>query len=132
MKTLPILAALLLAPTLLWAAPQIGAEQAAKLAQANLKERGIAGQVFIRSITLEGDSQGSGGYWTVKWSGEIPMENDKKETGLQIDRDGGLARLVKGPSNRDPVTGQFDPNGSTGLGNHRTRSDRPSILDLKH
>lgn len=132
MKTLPMIAALLAAPMFAWAAPKLSAEQAAKLAQAHLKERGIAGQVFIRSITLEGDSQGNGGYWTVKWSGEIAMDNEKKETGLQVSMDGSLARLVKGPSNRNPVTGEFDPNGSTGLSNPRTRADRPSILDLKH
>jgi hypothetical protein len=29
------------------------------------------------------------------------------------------------------MTGKFDPNGPTGLQNPRTRTDWPSILDLK-
>ncbi len=126
MKTLPALAVAILAPALAWAAPQLGIEQAVKLAQDDLKSRGLTSQVYISSVVLEA------GHWSVKWSGEIVLSPEKKESGLEIAMDGGLARIVKGPANRNPLTGTFDPNGASGLENHRTRSTRGSILDLKH
>ena len=118
-----------LVPQIASAAPALTIEQAAKIAQTQLKERGVSGQVYITSIVL---SSGRSPHWSVEWSSDITLESGRKESGLQIDMQGGVAVVVSGPANRDAVTGAFQPNGATGLQNHRTRSDRPSILDLKH
>jgi hypothetical protein len=50
---------------------------------------------------------------------------------MQINMDGSIVRVVRGAANKNPETGQVRPERSDGLQNHRTRSDRPSILDLK-
>jgi hypothetical protein len=131
MKALPFFLALL-APAIVWAEPQLGVDQAVKLAQHQLKERGLTGQVYITSVTLQADNlQRSAYHWTVKWSREVELDAEKKESGLEIAMDGSVTRVVRGPANKNPVTGKFDPNGPTGLQNPRTRADRPSILDLK-
>ena len=124
---------LLAAPALAWAAPSLPIEQAVKIAQDDLKSRGLTGQVYITSITLEPDSVArSAFHWSIKWSAEVALNEEKKESGVQVSMDGQVARIVKVPPNRNPETGKFDPNGNTGLQNHRTRTDRPSILDIKH
>ena len=115
----------LLAATV-FAAPQLPVEKAVALANQHLKERGATGATYITSVRLE-----NGPRWAFTWSEPIAIDESKKETGVVIAMDGSLVSLVKGPPNKDPVTGKFDPNGPTGLQNPRTRTDRPSILDLK-
>lgn len=131
MKLLSLLVALSF-PLSAWAAPTLSVDAAAKLATAHLKERGLTGQVWITSLTLEADNiQRSNFRWVARYSSEVALEANKKETGLEIAMDGSVARVVRGPANQNPETGKYDPNGSTGLQNPRTRTDRPSILDLK-
>ena len=125
--------ATVLAPLSSIGAPELPAERAVKLAQDDLKGRGFSEQYHIASLVLQKrDVRGSGFYWAVNWSSAIPLTAEKKELGLQIGMDGSLVRVVRGAANKNPQTGTFDPNGSTGLQNYRTRSDRPSILNLKH
>jgi hypothetical protein len=115
------------------AAPALSAAQAVALAQAHLQERGLAEQHYISALKLEsGDARRSAYHWAVTWSTPVPVSDVKKELGLEIKMDGSIVSLVKGPANRSPTTGKFDPNGPTGLQNHRTRANRTSILDLKH
>lgn len=109
-----------------FAAPQLPVDKAVALANQHLKERGAAGSTYITSVKLE-----AGPRWAFVWSEPIAIDETKKETGLMIAMDGSIVSIVKGPPNKDPVTGKFDPNGPTGLQNPRTRTDRPSILDLK-
>lgn len=109
-----------------FAAPQLPVDKAVTLANQHLKERGATGATYITSVKLE-----AGPRWAFTWSEPIAIDETKKETGIMIAMDGRLVSIVKGPPNKDPVTGKFDPNGPTGLQNPRTRTDRPSILDLK-
>ncbi len=115
-----------------FAGPTLPVEKAIVIAQQHLKERGGAGSAFITSVKLQPTTaRGSTFRWAVEWSQPIVIDETKKETGIEIDMDGGLVSIVKGPANQDPVTGKFDPNGPTGLSNPQTRTKRPSILDLK-
>jgi hypothetical protein len=123
---LPLFALASLFTVSAFAAPELPVEKAVALANQHIKERGAAGSTYITSVKLE-----SGRRWAFVWSEPIAIDALKKETGLMIDMDGGIVSIVKGPPNKDPVTGKFDPNGPTGLQNPRTRTDRPSILDLK-
>ena len=111
-----------------FAAPELSVEKAIALANQHLKERGATGSTYITSVKLE---PGTPQRWAFVWSEPIAIDEVKKETGLMIAMDGSLVSIVKGPPNKDPVTGKFAPNGPTGLQNPRTRTDRPSILDLK-
>ena len=133
--SLSIIALALLAGTTphVFAAPAVGAAEAVKIAQEDLKQRGLAGQYHIMSLVLEPqDVRRLNFRWAVRWSDSIPLDAEKKELGLQIDMDGSVARVVRGAANKNATTGKFDPNGFTGLQNPRTRSTRPSVLDLKH
>lgn len=120
MKTLLLSAACVavLASSIL-AAPQISIDQAASLAQQHLKERGLDGNRFITSLALEKDSITRGNqYWYARWSESVKLEDKKTELGVRINMDGSVVRIVEGPAAQPK--------------NYRTRSDRPSILDLKH
>jgi hypothetical protein len=129
---LPALVLALLTATGAFAAPQLPVEKAVSIASKHLKERGNSGGAYITSIKLEPDTvQRSSFRWNVTWNEPIALDELKKEVGVVIAMDGSLVSLVKGPPNRDPMTGKYDPNGPTGLQNPRTRTDRPSILDLK-
>jgi hypothetical protein len=136
MKTSLFAFALLGAAALATAAPNgptLPADQALALAQQHLNSRAASAGFYITSLKLETlDLKRSAYRWAVEWSEPVPVDSTKKETGIEIAMDGSIVSLVKGPPNRNPRTGKFDPNGSTGLQNPRTRSDRPSILDLKH
>ncbi|HEX8311562.1 MAG TPA: hypothetical protein VF614_09615 [Chthoniobacteraceae bacterium] len=121
-----------LGPVTSFAAPGIAVVEAAKIAHDSLKERGLTDQFHVAALVLEkSDVRGSSHYWSVRWSAAIPLSEEKRELGMQINMDGTVVRVVRGAANKNPETGKFDPNGPTGLQNHRTRSDRPSILDLK-
>lgn len=129
---LPIFALALLTATSGFAAPPLPVEKAVSIASNHLKDRGNAGSTYITSVKLEPDTvQRSSFRWAVTWNQPVVLDKLKKEVGVVIAMDGSLVSLVKGVPNKDPMTGKFDPNGPTGLQNPRTRTDRPSILDLK-
>jgi hypothetical protein len=107
------------------AAPRLTVEQAAAIAQKNLKDRGVDGQIYVISVVLEpAGVLNKEMHWRAMWSASIPGDTDSKnktsEVGLQINMDGSVVRLIEGAGNLEA------------LRNPRTRSDRPSILDLKH
>jgi len=113
------------------AAPTLTIEQAIKVANDALKERGLTGQTWITGATLESTSMGGKTQvWVVKWNAPIVIEPTKRETGLEIQMDGTYARYVDKSSVTPGTVGV--PADRAALSNHRTRSDRPSILDLKH
>lgn len=113
------------------AAPALSVEQAIKVANDTLKERGLTGQTWITGVTLESTSVAGGTtVWVVKWNAPIAINSAKRETGLEIQMDGTYARYVDKSSITPGTAGV--PSDRAPLSNHRTRSDRPSILDLKH
>jgi hypothetical protein len=113
------------------AAPALSIEQAIKVANDTLKERGLTGQTWITGVTLESTAMaGKTQIWVVKWNAPIVIDTAKRETGLEIQMDGTYARYVD-KSSITPGTAGI-PADRAALSNHRTRSDRPSILDLKH
>jgi len=113
------------------AAPELSIEQAIKVANDTLKERGLTGQTWITGVTLESTAMaGKTQIWVVKWNAPIVIDTAKRETGLEIQMDGTYARYVD-KSSITPGTAGI-PADRAALSNHRTRSDRPSILDLKH
>lgn len=100
------------------AVPFLSVDQAANVAQQHLKERGLAGDRYVTSLVLEKDSVARGErYWYARWSESVKLEERKKELGVRINMDGSLVRIIEGPAAQPK--------------NYRTRSDRPSILDLK-
>lgn len=112
-------------------APPLPIDQALSIANGTLKERNLGDQYWITSITLESTSVGrKPSIWVVRWNAPIMLEEAKRETGLEIQMDGSYARYVDKTS-VTPATAGI-PAGRAALSNHRTRSDRPSILDLKH
>jgi hypothetical protein len=120
----PILLSLLAlfgAACLAQAVPELTIDRAAAAAQKELKDRGLDGHIYVFSLTLEADGVlNKQLHWTARWSEAIPGDERTKEIGLRINMDGNTVRLVEGPGSVDA------------LRNPRTRSDRPSILDLKH
>ena len=119
------------------AAPNLPIDKAVALAQTRLKERGLEGKYFITSITLEPDTITRGAFhWYAKWNASIPIEGTKTELGLEITMDGTVVSIVNKTKADGSASGGGNAlfgSGSTGdLSNHRRRSDRPSILDLKH
>ncbi|MEA3207992.1 MAG: hypothetical protein QOE70_1049 [Chthoniobacter sp.] len=133
MRLFPVAAAFLVASLATAVEPAFPIGQAVAVAQQSLKERGLEGKYYITSVKLAADdARRSSFHWAIDWSDSIPVSELKKEVGLEIKMDGSVVSIVKGPANRNPSTGAFDPNGSTGLQNYRTRADRPSILNLKH
>lgn len=115
------------------AAPQLPIDQALTLAKTHLATRNASpDQYYISEIVLTAsDVRRKSFFWKVTWSESIPLNEVKKETGVEISMDGTLVSVVVGQPNKNPTTGAYDPNGPTGLANPKTRSDRPSILDLK-
>lgn len=112
------------------AAPQLEVDQAVKIAKGYLKDNGRS-DTFVTAITLEPASGGKQ-VWAVKWNAPVVLSDTKRETGLEIAMDGSYARYTEKMANANsPVTGDV-PAERAALSNHRTRSDRPSILDLKH
>jgi hypothetical protein len=127
----PIFAIALLFAASAFAESLLPVEKAVSIASKHLKTRGNA-SAYITSVKLEPDNlQRSSFRWNVTWNEPITLDELKKEVGVVIAMDGSLVSLVKGTPNKDPMTGKYDPNGPTGLQNPRTRTDRPSILDLK-
>lgn len=111
--------ALLVSASSVLATPTLSVQQAADLAQQHLKERGLSARRYITSLALEKEAGRRGErYWYARWSESVKLEEKKTELGLRINMDGSLVRVVEGPA--------APPK------NYRTRSDRPSILDLKH
>jgi hypothetical protein len=108
-------------------------DQALKIANGYLKENGHAGQTFIVGLTLDRPSFAGGkAVWVVKWDKPVALDDTKRETGLEIAMDGTYARYTeKVASAKSPATVGV-PADRAALLNPRTRSDRPSILDLKH
>lgn len=121
----------LLLPLALRAEPALSAEQAVKIASDALKERNLSGQYWITGLTLEAISLGKKqSVWVVRWNAPISLEQAKRETGLEIAMDGTYARYVD-KTTITPANAGI-PGSRAALSNHRTRSDRPSILDMKH
>ena len=90
-------------------------ETALGLAQKDLKDRGLAGQVSIVSLSLEtGAIMGGKTYWFARWSKSIDLGDQRRESGVQINMDGSVVRWVKAPAKPR----QHD-------------HTRPGILDLK-
>lgn len=113
--------------------PSVSIDEALKLAKKYLKENARDG-VFIRSLSLDPTSLAKNQYvWAAMWSAPVMIEDSKRETGVEISMDGSVARYVEkvGSSAATPGTVGV-PASRAELQNHRTRSTRPSILDLKH
>ena len=118
MKSIRLVIALSLLSTCAIAAPSMKIDQAASAAQEHLRERGLDGKLFVSSLILERGSLGRGTqYWYARWSDSVKLEDRKTEIGLRINMDGSLVRMIEGPSSKPK--------------HHRSRADRPSILDLK-
>lgn len=77
--------------------PALSIDQALKLAQDYLQQRGGGGR-YIAGINLEAGTLRANYYWYVRWSSSIPGEAKKSETGLRIDMDGSLTKLVTAPA----------------------------------
>ena len=116
----------------LCAAPQVSAEQAVKIATQYLKENSRT-ESWITSVTYEGGSiAGSKPVWAVKWNTPVALSDTKRETGLEISMDGSYARYTEKVANANTPGVVGVPADRGELLNHRTRTGRPSILDLKH
>jgi len=75
-------------------APTLPIDQALKIAQGYLQEKGVAGQVQIVGLTVE-HATAKTSYWYAKWSSLID-NGKKRENGLRIDMDGTITRFVEG------------------------------------
>jgi hypothetical protein len=114
------------------AAPKIAADEAVKIATAYLKENGRS-DTWITSVALEQPSMTAGKQvWVVRWNAPVPLSETKRETGLEVAMDGSYARYTEKLANANSPSVAGIPAERASLSNHRTRSDRPSILDLKH
>jgi hypothetical protein len=122
-------AALLVSPV--QAAPEVSIDQALKIANSYLKENGRTG-AWISAINLEKPSVGGSAVWNVKWNSPVAIDDTKRETGIEVSMDGNVARYTEKVSNANSPSVVGVPADRAPLSNHRTRSDRPSILDLKH
>ncbi len=93
------------------APPALPIDQALKLAQDYLSERGLADAHYIGSLSLESATLTGGEiFWLAKWVPSISADG-KKESALRINMDGSLVRLTSG--------------GATGSAG--ARSDAPGI-----
>jgi hypothetical protein len=113
------------------AAPQVSIDEALKIANSYLKENGRT-DVWITGIALEKPSAGRSGVWAVTWSAPVVLDDTKRETGIEIAMDGSVARYTEKVANASSPAVVGVPADRAPLSNHRTRSQRPSILDLKH
>jgi hypothetical protein len=83
--------------------PTLPIDQALKIAQDYLTQKGAATDHQIISITLEAAGV-SKLFWYAHWQPAIAGdENQKKVTGMHIDMDGSTSLVVTGP------TGGYDP-----------------------
>lgn len=80
------------------AAPTLSIEQALKIGQDYLHQKGLADR-FVAGVTLE-KATPSTSYWWVRWSASI-REGKKTETGLRVDMDGSITRFVSGSVGSD-------------------------------
>lgn len=114
------------------AAPPLPIDKALKIANGYLKDNGRS-DTAITAITLEKTSfGGSTTVWAVRWETPILLSDTKRETGIEIGMDGSTARYTEKIANKNTPASVGVPADRAALSNHRTRSDRPSILDLKH
>jgi hypothetical protein len=114
------------------AAPPLSIDNALKIANGYLKENG-RNDTAIAGINLEKTSLGGGKtVWAVRWETPVLLNETKRETGLEIAMDGSYARYTEKIANTNTPASAGVPADRAALSNHRTRSDRPSILDLKH
>lgn len=128
----PLLITLLASLATATAAPQVSIDQALKIARGYLDENGRAG-TWISGIILESTSMTGGKQvWSVKWNAPVPLSDTKRETGLEIAMDGSYARYTEKLANASSPASAGVPADRAALSNHRTRSDRPSILGFKH
>jgi hypothetical protein len=81
--------------------PALPIDQAVKIAQDYLLQKG-AGERYVAGVSLEAGTLRANYYWYVRWSSSIPGEGKKSETGLRIDMDGSLTKLVSGPAEAPP------------------------------
>jgi hypothetical protein len=132
-RTAVFAALLTAAATSAWAEPSLSIDKALKIANNYLKENGRK-ETFIKSITLDPTSLSKNQYvWSAMWGVPVQLDESKRESGIEIQMDGSIARYTEktGSSTNTPGTVGI-PADRAALLNHRTRSDRPSILDLKH
>jgi hypothetical protein len=114
------------------AAPPLSIDKALKIANDYLKEQGRK-DTAITSITLSQTSlTGGTSVWAVRWETPVLLSDTKRETGIEIGMDGSTARYTEKIANKNTPASVGVPADRAALSNHRTRSDRPSILDLKH
>lgn len=85
------------AVTLAGSPPPVTAQDAARLADEYLKERGLLDSTYILSITLEKAALlKPARHWFVKWDEPLPVEGTgKKEIGLKITLEKKVTRLVE-------------------------------------
>jgi len=97
MKLTALLAALAFTSLAAGAAPPaLPIDQALKLAQDYLTERGLADAHYIGSLSLESVTlTGGETFWLAKWVPSI-VADGKKESALRINMDGSLVRLTSG------------------------------------
>jgi hypothetical protein len=118
--------------TVAHAAPPLSIDKALKIANEYLKENGRS-DTAITSITLTQTSiTGGNVVWAIRWETPVLLSDTKRETGLEIGMDGSTARYTEKIANKNTPASVGIPADRAALSNHRTRSDRPSILDLKH
>ena len=118
-----------------FAGPALPIEKAVKIANEWLKDAGQKDANFIAAISLDPTALTRSEYiWAVRWNTPIQLDDSKRETGIEIAMDGTVARYVDktSPATVSTPGGVRVPADRAALSNHRTRSDRPSILDLKH
>jgi len=114
------------------AAPPLSIDKALKIANGYLKDNGRS-DTAIAGITLEKTAVGGGNVvWAVRWETPVLLSETKRETGIEIGMDGSTARYAEKIANKNTPLSVGVPADRSELSNHRTRSDRPSILDLKH
>ena len=75
--------------------PTLPIDQALKIAQDYLQQKGLTGQIQILGLTVE-QSSPKVVYWYAKWSAAVE-DGKKRENGLRIDMDGTITRFVDSP-----------------------------------
>ena len=79
------------------AAPALNARQALTLAEKALADKGMAGQVYIKSLALTRPTLSSNDRWQVAWSSAIEgSKPGSREVGLEISMAGDVVHLIKG------------------------------------
>ncbi|MEM1442899.1 MAG: hypothetical protein AAGF67_11195 [Verrucomicrobiota bacterium] len=86
----------LLPSVLLANPPAVLAPQAAALAQQDLEDRGLQGQIFIVEVNYKKGNFGEKEHWEVLWSKSFPAKTEgRNEIGLKIYMDGNYTRSVR-------------------------------------